>query len=297
VDANGTKFHLLLGRDDWSRCAIDGKTLHELWDASPPQSAAVAWNDHRSELTLEPRLFKFTAAPKDTFPSVENRRGAGQDAFGNWYWIDETGRRLRVLSSGSNVTSDFWPIAAGCECREEPRTGDFRPRDASSTDARLQFSGLAVTEDHYLVVGVLEPAGLLIFDLSGVGGPRELLWPKSVPFAPFDMAPRPGGGVWILDRTNHAYWALDRHFNVIGPEGNDALLSNAKLDDFQPLDNSSPHGTQTKLFPTAFSVAAVDPIAIEALPDGTVLILDFDPAKRFSTIYRYRYDQQLPDDI
>ena len=66
MDANGTKFHLLLGRDDWSRCAIDGKTLHELWDASPPQSAAVAWNDHRSELTLEPRLFKFTAAPTVT---------------------------------------------------------------------------------------------------------------------------------------------------------------------------------------------------------------------------------------
>jgi phage tail-like protein len=291
-----------MGRDDWSRCAIGATTLHQLWDGSPPQSAALAWNDQRNELTLEPRLFKFTAAPKDTFPSVENRRGAGQDAFGNWYWIDETSRRLRVLSSGSNVTSDFWPVKAGCECREEPRVGDFRPRDAASTDAPLPLSGLAVTEDHYLVVGVLEPAGLLIFDLSSVGGPRQLLWPKSVPFAPFDMAPRPGGGVWILDRANHSYWALDRHFNVIGPEGSDALLTDATLDDFQPLDKSASHGTQSKTFPAGFSLlqsplALVDPIAIEALPDGTVLILDFDPTERFSRIYRYRFGRQLPDEI
>src|SRR5262249_9253838 len=41
----------------------------------------------------------------------------------------------------------------------------------------------------------------------------------------------------------------------------------------------------------------VDPIAIEALPDGTVLILDFDPTRRFSRIYRYRHGQQLADAI
>src|SRR5205814_8659212 len=40
-----------------------------------------------------------------------------------------------------------------------------------------------------------------------------------------------------------------------------------------------------------------DPIAIEALPDGPVLILNYDPAQRFSKIYRYCYAERLPDDI
>lgn len=302
MDANGTRFHLLLGRDDWAGCVNAGVKLRDLWDASPPQGADLSWNDQRSELTLEPRLFKFIAAPKDTFPSVQNRRGAGRDVFGNWYWIDETGRRLRVLSSGSNVTSDFWPVKAGCECREPTRFGDFQPRQVAAANQPAALSGLAVTEDHYLVVGVLEPAGLLIFDLSASGGPQQLLWPKNVPFAPFDLAPRPGGGVWILDRQNHSYWELDRHFNVIGPEGGDALLAEALPDDFQPLDNSATHGTQPQTFQTGFSLlqsplAMVDPIAIEALPDGSVLILDFDPAQRFSRIYRYCRGQQLADEI
>jgi phage tail-like protein len=301
MDANGTRFHLLLGHDDWARCKNASVNPHKLSDSSPPQSAAVAWNDQRNELTLEPRLFKFTAAPRDTFPSVENRRGAGRDAFGNWYWIDETGRRLRVLSSGSGVTSDFWPVKEGCQGSEE--FGGFHPRHTSSGNQPLPLAGLAVTEDHYLVVGVSAPAGLLIFDLSAGGGPRQLLWPSNVLFAPFDMAPRPGGGVWILDRQNHCYWALDRHFNVIGTEAGDTLLAAAQLDDFQPLDDqSTPHGSQRRTFPTSLSLlqsplALIDPIAIEALPDGTVLILDFDPTKRFSRIYRYSFTRQLDDEI
>jgi len=35
MDANGTRFHLLLGRDDWGQCTVDTasgkKTLKELW--------------------------------------------------------------------------------------------------------------------------------------------------------------------------------------------------------------------------------------------------------------------------
>src|SRR5215470_10294643 len=302
MDANNTRFHLLLGRDDWARCKNAGVTLHEVWDASPPQSAPLAWNDQRNELILEPRLFKFTAAPRDTFPSVENRRGAGRDTFGNWYWIDETGRRLRVLSSGSGVTSSFWPVKEGRQSSDDSSFGGFHQRDLTTQRTPSPLGGLAVTEDHYLVVGVLEPAGLLIFDLSAGGGPRQLLWPSNVPFVPFDMAPRPGGGVWILDRKRHCYWELDRHFNVIGREAGDTLLAAARLDDFQPLDQNKTHGSQRQTFPSSFSLlqsplVLVDPIAIEALPDGTVLILDFDPTKRFSRIYRYRHGQQLADAI
>src|SRR5215217_6004888 len=306
MDANGTRFHLLLGRDDWGQCTVDTasgrKSLKELWGllASEP---GFAWNEERNELTLEPRLFKFTAAPKDTFPLLENRRGAGRDRYGNWYWIDETSLKIRVRSIGSGLVTDFWPLEQKCRSPRPSSRGDFTPLAEEQPATPLKLSGLTITEDHYLVVGVTDPAGLLVFDLHTGQEPRQVLWPGSVAFEPFDLAPRPGGGVYILDRLNKSYWALDRHFNVIGPEENgETTLNEAREDDFQPVDESEVRGTKHRVFPNNFSLlqsplALNDPIAIEALPDGTVLILDFDPTHRFSRIFRYRFGQQLDDQL
>ena len=305
MDANGTKFHLLLGRDDWAQCLVDTpsgkKSLDEVWKFLPTETGSgLSWNEERNDLTLEPRLFKFTAAPKDTFPTLENRRGAARDRFGNWYWIDETSAKVRVRSRGSGEATDFWPLEQTCACPKQ--TGDFEPRDTETVSTPMTFSGLAYSDDHYLIVGVLEPAGLLIFDLHTGGEPRQILWPQEIPFTPFDMAARPGGGVFILDRVNRNYWALDRHFNVIAGDEGETILEEARVDDFQPMDESAVHGTKPRVFPKTFSLLAsplalTDPIAIEALPDGTVLILDFDPAERFSRIYRYRFSEQLDDEI
>src|SRR2546421_1881771 len=180
------------------------------------------------------------------------------------------------------MTSDFWPVAADPEACHRPRYGDFQPRDQKVFSALL-LCGLAVTEDHYLVVGTREPKGLLIFDLHGGGEPRQLLWPEQAPFAPFDMAPRPCGGVWILDRKNRSYWALDRNFNVIGPKGQDGQLAEERPDDFQPLTKSATRGQAQRSFAGSFPLvqsplSVIDPISIEALPDGSVLILDYDPS-------------------
>jgi phage tail-like protein len=309
MDANGTRFHLLLGRDDWGQCLVDTapgniakKSLAELWGLLSSEPG-LFWNEERNELTLEPRLFKFTAAPKDTFPLLENRRGAARDRYGNWYWIDETSLKIRVRSIGSGLVTDFWPLEQKCRSPRPKSKGDFTPLVEEQPATPLKLSGLAITEDHYLVVGVIEPAGLLICDLHAGQEPRHLFWPSSVPFEPFDMAPRPGGGVYILDRLNKSYWTLDRHFNVIGPEENgETILAEAHDDDFQPLDESEVRGTKRRVFPQDFSLlqsplALNDPIAIEALPDETVLILDFDPAHRFSRIFRYRFDRQLEDQL
>lgn len=311
MDANGTRFHLLLGRDDWGQCTVDTKpgniakkSLQALWDLLPSEpGSGLSWNEERNELTLEPRLFKFTAAPKDTFPLLENRRGAARDRYGNWYWIDETSLKIRVRSIGSGQVTDFWPLDQHCRCPKPQSRGDFTALNEEQPATPLKFSGLAITEDHYLVIGVTEPAGLLIFDLHTGNEPRQLFWPASVAFAPFDMAARPGGGVFILDRSNAGYWALDRHFNVIGPDENgETVLAEAREDDFQPVDASEVRGTKRRVFAKDFSLlqsplALNDPIAIEALPDGTVLILDHDPGHSFSRIFRYRFDQQLGDQI
>jgi phage tail-like protein len=142
---------------------------------------------------------------------------------------------------------------------------------------------------------------LLIFDLYSGGEPRQLFWPAGVDFTPFDMAARPGGGVWILDRDNHSYWALDRNFNVIGADVPATPLASAAIDDFQPADGSSVRQTAALTFPSSFSLLqsppVLNPIAIEALPDGTVLILDYAENQNFSQIYRYRYAEKLPDEI
>jgi phage tail-like protein len=304
MDANGSRFHLLLGRDDWAQCTVDTasgkKSLKELWGLIGSEPG-LSWNEERNELTLEPRLFKFTAAPKDTFPLLENRRGAARDRYGNWYWIDETSLKIRVRSIGSGQVTDFWPLEQ--KCPRPSSRGDFTPLNDEQPVTPLKLSGLAITEDHYLVVGVTEPAGLLIFDLHTGQEPRQVLWPSSINFEPFDMAPRPGGGVFILDRFNKSYWALDRHFNVIGPDENgETILTEADEDDFQPVDESEVRETKRTVFPKNFSLlqsplALNDPIAIEALPDGTVLILDFDPVHRFSRIFRYRFGVQLEDQL
>lgn len=317
MDANGSRFQLLLGRDDWAQCSIEGIPLQEIWEKSPglPGAGRLSWQEERQELTLEQRLLRFVAAPRDTFPSISNRRGAAADCYGNWYWIHESEHTIRVLSSGTGATTEFWPTPVGGQCCQAkqlgrqggsrpgnaPRHGDFQPLQPAPS-VTLQLSGLAVTEDHYLVVGVLNPGSLLIFDLHTGGKPRQLVWPENVPFAPFDMTALPGGGVSILDRQHCCFWMLDRNFNVLGPQDKETLLQPARTEDFQPLDGSSVRDREPSSFPVSISllsspVALLDPIAIEALSDGTVLILDYDPTRSFSRIYRYRFDEQLPDEL
>src|SRR3954469_20934802 len=156
LDANGTRYHLLLGEEDWRRCYADDVPLGGAGDDVPPSDDVrlssgvhvprLTWNRERSELTLHPRLFQFVAARRDTAPELSMRRGAGHDRYGNWYWIDESERRVRVNSEGTRRASDFWPPEED-ECARAHESGDFRPREAETPRAPLRLRGLAVTED------------------------------------------------------------------------------------------------------------------------------------------------------
>jgi phage tail-like protein len=299
MDANETRYHLLLGYDDWANClAADGRTLAKHWLASPVMhnESGLDWHTANDELTLQARLVQFKTSPYDDTLTFDRRRGAGRDRYGNWYWISESGTEIRVQSSGTGRGAHFWSAGDGVECEPQQRSGDFGPKEPPLPIASLPLSGLAVTDDHYLVVGVLEPKGLFVFDLHAGGSPRQMLWPADVDFTPFDMAPRPGGGVWILDRVHRRYWGLDRKLNVIRLDEAAETITPA---DFQPIDQNETRLNSSRPFPEAITldmsspIEARDPIAIDALPDGSVIFLDNVLADGFSRLYRYRFAQQL----
>ena len=115
MDVNGTRFHLLLGRNDFGRrCSTRAASgtivpLEDEFRASAEGAdAAFSWETPRAELTLGKRVFYFTPAPGNIPVSLDNRRGAAFDVHGNVYWISEGGVEILVDSSGSRRTSHFW---------------------------------------------------------------------------------------------------------------------------------------------------------------------------------------------
>jgi phage tail-like protein len=300
VDVNGTRHHLLLGRDDW--LGLPGE-LRISAEAAPPEPD-LEWDAACAGLRLRDLLFRFPTSPADRQPRIGDRRGAGRDRYGNWYWIDADETSVRFLAAETRGARHFWSSLDPTDCPPEADPGDFSPAPPERATAPLHLRGLAVTEHHYLVVGVLRPAGLLIFDLHAGGGPTQVLWPAAVPFRPFDMAPAPGGGVWILDRAIASddaepprLWALDRFFRVVGDEQVALPVALPPRDDFTPAEahddaGEAPAGRSfpAGIVPELGSILdQVDPLAIEALPDGTVLLLELGEA----VVHRFRFATHL----
>lgn len=304
MDTNGTRFHMLLGKDDWSGCTtLAGAAIRAPQPGSPPASPPFAWDERNHELTLQPEVFLFTqqTAAQTAVNPDDHRRGVGADRFGNIYWIDENGSEIKVLSAGSATTSHFWSAGDGAQCIAAP-AGEFAPAQPLPLPVPRRLGGLAVTSDHYLVVGVLEPAGLLVFDLYTGAAPQQWLWPAAVAFTPFDIAPRPQGGVWILDRDQRRVWALDRRFNVIPRAAPSATAVPADFESAYPEAETPPPEVLPMRAPITLDAALllddVDPIAIEPLPDDSFVVLEqppipSPPAPTFATIARYRFDAGL----
>ncbi|HEY1295298.1 MAG TPA: phage tail protein [Chloroflexota bacterium] len=290
MDVNGSHYHLFLGEDDWSRCSDAAGPLGATWAAlasgGPPSQ--FGWDSATSTLTLQPRLLRVASRGQALTPSA--RRGGAADRYGNWYWISDSGDELLVWSSGSNATTHFWSTADLARVQSAP-FGQFAPR-SSASPPQASFSGLAVTTDHYLVVGNLDPAGLWVLDLHSGHAPRQLLWPPQVAFAPFDIAARPAGGVWILDREHRCYWVLDQQFNICAAEQTPVPLDSPG-DAFQPRDPAAPRRVTARSFPRGLPLAAADPVAVEGFGDDSVLILDRDPTHPFGSLLHYQFDRAL----
>jgi len=284
VDVNQTRFQLLFGKDDWFPASMAGQ----------PGSLAgmVDWNDSEATIQLNRKLFLFPPASNQAPLNIAQRRGAARDRYSNTYWIDESGTELRFLGNGRTTAEHFWSSADELLCHAEPNPegGEFSPV-IPKVATELAMSGLAVTADHFLVVGLTQPKGLLIFDLHAGGSPLEYRWPASIPFAPFDLASAADGGVWILDRANKLYWKLDRRLRV-RPAAQNEVVAPGVAPLFQAVDGmsmaSGSLGDEVPLTSDlAAAIAAADPVAIEDLADGSVAILDSPPGATYSTILRY----------
>ena len=83
MDANGSRFHLLLGRDDWGRARVGDTTLADAWHASPRAEVPFDWNTALQALVLTPLVPRFPRAPSDRAPDLDARPGAALDRPGN----------------------------------------------------------------------------------------------------------------------------------------------------------------------------------------------------------------------
>jgi phage tail-like protein len=273
VDVNGTRFHLIKGRADWRRCAEERRDPSGAAVAGKPGVfRAVEYDEGARALRLKSRLVIFVSARGGAALRPEQRRGAAADAFGNWYWVSSDRRKIYWRPLGSNRSRVFWSRASGAaDCRP---SGDFAPV-AAPEPPPVELAGLAVTTHHYLVVGDAASRGLLVFDLHAGGAPVELRFPAGVPFEPFDMSPAPAGGVWILDRAHKTYWGLDRGFCVFSEGAGVYEITPEETEVFH-VEGGAAAVRPARHFPKGFPLPAGldDPVAVEGLADGSVLILD-----------------------
>jgi len=292
MDVNGARYHLLKGEFDWKGC-LDG--------ASGRTWTRLYLDKDAGTVTLNPVLSLFKHQRVKTSLPLAPRRGAARDRFGNVYWISQDERRIYWLPGHAKRPVLFWSQEPDeCATPDDPFRRCAAPNDAFQPVADEQpgprrLAGLAVTENLYLIAGDVTGRGVVIFDLISGGEPAFLRWPDGVAFTPFDLAAAPGGGVWILDREHRLYWGLDRQFRVVAAPPPLASPPPGATETFHPVGGEAVFRTAPR-FPDGFPLAAQDPISVESLPDGSVLILDRvsdgDPAPP-SALYHYRLGRRL----
>lgn len=219
MDANGTRFHLLLGQRDWGACLRENddgttSTLASEWSGQANgQLAERGWDARRQALMLPAQVFRLRDAPREGDLDPTHRLGADADALGHIYWLESDGIHIQNACDGQQ--SRFWPPALN-DCAH----GSFQPADAPPLP---DLRGLAVLASGHLVVGLCSPPGLLVFDLQTGGPPRRLLWPSppagTPPFRPIDCAAA-GDGLWVLDAgpTHCRIWHLNRQLDWQAPD-------------------------------------------------------------------------------
>lgn len=266
MDANGTRFHLLLQREEW--LSTDQLAFRDQID----------WDGEAHQVVLERRALTVEEArggPGTASLSLADRRAAARERYGGWLRIDRAGSAVEIDDPGTGGGGRFWPPAdVAAPPERSGRPGGFRvpPPPPPTPD---QLRGLTVTRDQYLLVGRLRVADVLVFDLHAGGEPVVL--DLGEPVALLDAAAAATGEVWLLDRPDDGpgrLWLLDRLLRpcplttATGEPGSPPTFTP------QGADDAAGPVVQPRPGPL---ILPGDPIAVAALGDGVALILDRDP--------------------
>src|SRR5262245_33892125 len=109
MDANGTRFHIVLGRDDWVTPVGD------------LDAAGLEWDDGSHTLALAADPPVLPPRTGDWPVHLDDRRGAGRDGYGHWYWIGEDPTEIRIRPHGADTVERYWPPPEGVEeCDADP---------------------------------------------------------------------------------------------------------------------------------------------------------------------------------
>ncbi|HQF54066.1 MAG TPA: phage tail protein [Fibrobacteria bacterium] len=285
-DSNRSRFALFLGKDDWGRfrapSSAEGtwRTLDQTWN-DPAAACPVSWNRKSGSLELSARTQGFKASANDFRPTLDDRRSAARDRFGNVYRISQDRTSILVTNSGDGSDSRFWPPPVA---RTGSGSGAFRPA-SEPRPSPPTLAGLAVLPGHHLLCGIAGDApGFHLFDLVAGGPPTRIDWTRSRKLSIHDMACSADGTVAVLDRTDKVVWMLDRALDTGAPRRDPATSA------FGP-DPAAPAipapDKDERLLPWKLD-ASWDPVAVDLLPDGSCLVLERRESSGFGRISLYR---------
>lgn len=288
MDVNGTRYHLFRGERDWLPLLANAGD-EPLW-----------WDRERDALSLRPIIDDIEAVDADRLLDATERRDASIDGYGNVYWIRADGNAIECSPEATPAeTGEYWHVRQLAAAPDAVvGHGDFVTCTEDDAGVIPTLRGLTVTTRGFMLVGTIAPAGLLVFDLHGGGPPAWQRWPDAAASSPFSMAATPDGGAWILDRSTASnlakLWRLDAYLNVVADFGDRSLVEREPRNDFTDTPQFTSIATGLELNGTG-ALLAEDPVAIVALGDDAVVLLD-DTAGPASTL-RYIVGDALIDSV
>lgn len=259
MDANGTRFHLVLGERDLALWTLDRVSI----------AAGV--------VRLRSRPRRIAGAGGALSPS--DRRGAAADEYGHVYSVSIDRTTILIDLTPSGPTQTFWPRPPEV-C---PPHHGFHPVDAPAAAPAAPFLALAVTCGHLLVAATSE--GLWVFDLHAGGPPTLLEWPPTVEVSVTDLARRPSGGLYVLDGLRGRVWSLDQRLGLAPLGGWLDLPAETSL--FRPTSASAAAIDRPRR-PLPLSLgpgARGDAVSIEALDDDRFVVLERSGTESWARLF------------